>query len=304
MTAATSGELLLNWLSYMREGSWPGFLAALAALQAGTEPEAPARVRSRLSELGHVEFFVEGSRRWRTFAPVLGGLRDPSLAILAGGRTARLVDCLTQSTSEAGCSVEVQPSAGPDRVIVMGTPGAIGAAADSAGLPFVADFAGALAAAAEPVSSAVGRAAPSAAPVNWSVRSFDLDNARWVDGLIPDTAYEYRPRYGQPQHYLRGPRRTLLRLDKRDAVYGAAWLNRTALLSYNAVDETLSAPSTAPMPERLARAAAGCSGVPAEYRGDRLVYCHVSPTIAGALMVAAGQRPLEPHWLAQERSRS
>lgn len=300
----TTGELLLNWLSYTREGSWPGFVAALSALQTEPDGDTPARMRSRLSELAHVEFFVGGSRRWRTFSPLVGGLRDSSTAVLAGGRTRRLVEDLLRSADATGCCAEVRSAgSGPHRIALAGDAGLLGATAASLGVPFLPNLAGALAAAVTPVPSTLLAAPPAAAPLNWSVRSFDLDGLKWVDGVLPDTAYEYRSRYGQLLHYLRGPRHILRRLDRRNAVYGAAWLNKVQLLSYTESDEELSVPMAAPMPEPMARAAAASSGTPGEPRGGRLVYRCVPPTIAGVLFAEAGQRTPEPHWLTDERSR-
>jgi hypothetical protein len=58
----------------------------------------------------------------------------------------------------------------------------------------------------------------------------------------------------------------------------------------------------APLPEAMARAAAACSGAPAALEDNRLVYGGVPPAVAGVLMLAAGLRPPEPHWLPEERS--
>jgi hypothetical protein len=171
------------------------------------------------------------------------------------------------------------------------------------GVRYVVDLAGALAAEVEPVSSALGRAAPAAPPINWSVRSFDLVGLDWVDGLLPDTAYEYRSRYGQRKHLVRGSRRTLLQLDRRNAVYAAASLHRVPLLVYDERSRTLSVPRTAPMPEAMARTAAACAGAAATEHNGRLVYSGVPAGLARVLMVAAGQRAPEPRRLPGEGSR-
>jgi hypothetical protein len=302
----TKGELLLHWLTHVGEGSWATFRKALFAVGA-PEDEGPAalagRMRIQLSEMGHVEFFIGGGNRWRTFAPLLGGLGEPTRAILSGGRTPHLVDALARSSETAGCRIEASETPdGPDNIRVAGPPEAFGGAAAGVGLRYVPDLAGALCAALGPIPAVLGSAAPGAAPTNWSVRSFDLRTLRWVDGLLPDTAYEYRSRYGGLRHYVRGPRHALLLLDRRRAVYAAAYINRVALVSYDEGDRRLIVPKGAPLPEAMARAAAACAGAPAADADSHLVYGAVRPAIAGVLMAAAGQRPPEPRWLPEERS--
>lgn len=299
----TSGELVLRWMSCTGEGSWPGFLDALRVVDPDFGPTAPARLRSRISDLAHAEFFISGTRRWKVLPPMIGGLAETSSAVLVGARTGRLVDCLVRATHPSGCGIEIQTlPACPDRVLLTGPPETIEAAATNLGIPFVNDLAAALCAVAQPVRAAMLNAPGTAAPLNWRVSSFDVDSCKWVDGLLPNTAYEYRSRYGQMLHFLRGSRGMLLKLDKRCAVYGAASLHHRPLLHYDEAERTLRAPLSAPMPESIARAASGCSGLPAEVRADELVYQAVPPNIASILMVAAGQSPPPPHWLTTERN--
>jgi hypothetical protein len=297
------GELVLRWMSCIGEGSWAGFRDALSVVDPDSSPTAPVRMRSRISDLAYAEFFIGGTRRWKVLPPMIGGLADRSSAVLVGARTGRLVDCLMRATHRAGCGIEIRPlPACPDRVLLAGTAESIAAAAGELGIPFVPDLASALCAAVQPVKAAMLNAPRTAAPLNWRVSSFDFESRMWVDELLPNTAYEYRSRYGHRQHFLRGSRGMLLKLDKRYAVYGAASLRHRPLLRYDEMERTLSAPLTAPMPEAVARAAAGCSGMPAEVRASELVYQKVPPNIAGILMVAAGQSPPPPRWLTTERS--
>jgi hypothetical protein len=306
--AMTAGELLLYWLSHVGEGSWPTFRRALSALQEERGENAraePGWVRTRLSELAHAEFFIHGSNRWRTFAPLLGGLSDPSIAALAGGRTPLLLETLIRSAEKASCRVEIRQNLdGPDSVRVMGSPEAIGAAAREAGVRYVPHLASALCGLLEPITSVISRAAPAAPPINWTVRSYDFDALRWVDGLLHRTAYEYESRHGPLRHYVRGPAQELLMLDRRNAVYAAAYARRVSLLSYNESARELTVPRSAPLPDPLARVAVACSGDLAREQERQLVYAEVPPVIARTLMVAAGQRPPEPHWLPEERSRA
>ena len=84
--AVKPGELLLYWLSHVREGSWPAFRRALAAIQPEQDSVVTitaAQIMRRLSELAHADFFVDGSNRWQVYAPALGGLCEPSAAVLS-----------------------------------------------------------------------------------------------------------------------------------------------------------------------------------------------------------------------------
>lgn len=301
----TTGEVLLHWLSHVREGSWPQFRQAVAAVADRADDAVGAgeagRLRRHLSELGHAEFFVGGTNRWRTFAPVLGGLGQ-SAAILTGGRTPRLVDSMISSAEREGCHVDIrEDAAGPDRIRVLGPPMSISRISSEAGISHIPHLARALAAALEPIPSALQRATPAAAPINWSLRSFDLKIARWVDGFQPRTAYEYRSRYGARRYFVRGAHHTLRQLDRRRAVYAAAYLNRVALVCYDEAARKLLVPRSAPLPDAVARAAAACAASPAEEEDSVLVYRDVSPQVAGAAMVAVGQRPPEPLWLSREQ---
>jgi hypothetical protein len=257
----------------------------------------------RLSELAYADFFIDGSSRWRTFAPLLGGLTDSSTVTFVGGRTPILVETLLRSAERASCRVEVhQNPDGPDSIRVMGPPEEIGPVAREAGVRYVPHLAAALCGLLEPITSVISRAAPAAPPINWSVRSYDFDGLQWVDGLLHRTAYEYQSRHGPRRCYVRGPAHALLMLDRRNAVYAAAHARRVSLLSYNEPDRELTVPRSAPLPDSLARVAAACSGDPAREREGQLVYADVPAAIARTLMVAAGQRPPEPHWLTEERS--
>jgi hypothetical protein len=304
--AMTTGELLLYWLSHVGEGSWAAFRRALSALQVGRDENdaaTPGWVRTRLSVLGHADFFIGGGDRWRTFAPILGGLSDRSMATFVGGRTPLLVQALQGSAEKESCRIEVRQNPdGPDSIRVTGSSEAIGRTARQAGIRYVPYLASALCGLLEPITSVISRAAVGAPPINWSVRSYDFDGLQWVDGLLHRTAYEYRSRYGPRRWYVRGPAHTLLMLDRRNAVYAAAYSRRVPLLSYNEPGRELTVPRSAPLPDPLARVAAACSGDPARGRQGQLVYADVPPAIARTLMVAAGQRPSEPHWLTNERS--
>src|ERR1700685_4168160 len=85
-------DLLLYWMTHSAEGSWSGFRKAVSEIAPNSLPEDQAglarRLRVTLSDLGHVDFFMEGSQRWRVLPPMLAGLGiDDSAAVLCGSRT-------------------------------------------------------------------------------------------------------------------------------------------------------------------------------------------------------------------------
>jgi hypothetical protein len=290
-------------MTYVREGSWTSFRRALAAVEVDDETAvSTGRITTRLSEMAHARFFIDGGNRWHVFAPLLGGLSETSQAVLSGGRTPRLVDELTRSCKTEGCDLRIAESPdGPDSIHVTGRLENLARAARGAGIHYLPHFARTLCAQLRPIAGVLSSAAPGAPPTNWSVRSFDLQAFRWVDGLLPDAAYEYRSRHGGLRHFVRGPMHALLELDRRQSVYAAAYLNRVALVSYDQEQRTLSVPRGAPFPEAMARAAASCSGTPALEHDNRLVYRDVPSSVAGVLMAASGQRPPKPRWLSNER---
>ena len=57
----TKGELILQWLTQMRQGSWAAFVRALSVVDSGGDDiRATARRMSvRLSDLGHADFFID-----------------------------------------------------------------------------------------------------------------------------------------------------------------------------------------------------------------------------------------------------
>lgn len=300
----TTGDLLLQWLTYMREGSWASFRRALSAAGSNDDDDparAASRLRSYLSEMAHTQFFFDGGGRWRVFAPLVGGLHDKSEAVLCGGRTPSLIEQVARACEAAGCSVRtVNSPHAPGSIHLTGLPASISAAARSTGLPYVPSLAGALSAMLTPIHAVVRSVECCTPPINWSVRSFDLHALRWVDDLLPRTAYEYKSRHGSLRHYVYGGPRHLYPIGRRESVYAAAHMHQLPLVSYSEDTRMLFVPIGAPLPDGMARTAAACSGAPASVEDGRFVYRDVPTIVAGALLAAAGQRPPDPHWLPEE----
>jgi hypothetical protein len=301
-------EVLLHWLTHLGEGSWAAFRRTLLEL-GGPDLDVDAaswRARVRLSDLAHVDFFVGGERRWQALAPVLGGLPDdPAVAVLCGGRTPRLVEDLATASMRLGCGVTLLDVAdGPRQVRLEGGQEAIAAVGTAVGLSYVPNIAAALCWTLEPIQMMLQDAVAEAPPINWAVRSFDLDRLNWADQLLPRTAYEYSSRHGERRYYVRGPGRGLLRMNRRAAVYAAAMFNSVSLAHYDAAARCLSTPVNAPLPEAYSRIATLCSGKLSVVSEGRRIHQGVPPKTAAVLLVAAGQPHPEPYWFSAGKGRS
>jgi len=286
-------EVLLHWMTHVQEGSWATFRGAVAKL-VGTDADLDDISRTHrifLSDLGHADFFVEGSQRWHVRPPVLAGLVPPGgSAVLTGGRTPKLLADLAEAAAAHGCRVVIDGN--EDRlacVRVDGGSGGLTAAAAAGGIPYVESFASVLCGSINPIPHLVDGASVEEGPANWSIRSFDFDSFTWVEGLRSRSACEFRSRYGPTRYYLHTRRGRLLRLPKREAVYAAAMLRELALAAYDAATSTLSVPASAPFPELYARAACLCAGASSVFQHGRLCYRGVPRDVAAVLLVAAGQ---------------
>ncbi len=293
-----SWDVLLHWMTHLGEGSWNSFRGAVAKLSNADADidEICLRLRIALSDLGHADFFVEDSQRWRVLPPVLAGMPlARQAAVLTGGCTPQLRAAVLDAAAAHGCAThETNGESRPPLLRLDGAPWAVRAAAAAVAVPYVENFAASLCASLKPIALQVQSARVEEAPPNWVSYSFDLDSLTWVKGLRRRSACELRPRYGRSRFYFHTKGGHLLRLDrceggKRDVVYAAAMIREVRLAAYDAVAEVLSLPISAPLPEMYARAACLCAASLAEVREGRLVYRNVPQAIAAVLLVAAGQ---------------
>jgi hypothetical protein len=248
-------------------------------------------LRLHLSDMGHAEFFVGGSRRWRVLPPVLAGLAvKPDAAVLCGGRTPQLSSILTAHAKAAGCLVSLEDAAdGPTALRVTGEPAALASAATAAGIRFVGDYAAALCREVVPVYEMFERAQEESAPTNWSRKSFDFDSMSMVDGFRLNSACECSPRRGLPRWYVHTRRGRLRAMPKREAIYAAAMLQRVTLLRYDAESRRLLTPVKVPPPELFSRVACLCAGTRGRVEGGLIVFDQVPLQTAAVLCIAAGQ---------------
>jgi hypothetical protein len=289
-----NSDVILHWMTHLGEGSWETF-------KEGVERLAPedvdfddllVKLRFHLSDLGHVDFFTGGSRRWRVLPPILAGLAATTgAAILSGGRTRRLHQSLIAAARRAECSVLSESDhTEPAIVRVVGASSGLAQAAAEVGVPFLADYASALCAGLTPLYAALNHGGEEPPPTNWRVESFDFRSMSLVDGLFRNSACEYSPRQGLSRWYLHTRHGRLRAMPKREAIYVAAMLQRVALLRYDASTRRLFAYAEAPLPESYSRVACLCSGNRPRVSGGMVVFEEVPAATTAVLCVAAGQR--------------
>jgi hypothetical protein len=293
-------------MAHVGQGTWAAFKRAVASLSpedSGTRVEA-RRMRTRFSDLGFAEFFVEGTERWRAFQPILtASPHQPNEAFLAGVRTARLMDRLRDSAERLRCQLfELVVDGLFTTVKIHGSP--LANVARAAGVEFEPNVGRRLANALVPLNTTIRSAPRRIPPRTWSIKSFDFKASQWVEGLLPNTATEYTSPYQKRTYFVQTEGDNALELAKRDAIFAAASLQQVRLARYNAVQRELSTPAAAPLPEPYARAACVAAGRPSILRGDRIVYEHVPPELAAVLLVALGHLPPRFHFCAQDQRRS
>lgn len=296
-------DALLHWMSQIGEGSWAAFRRAVAEL-AGVDAdsgELSRALRVFLSDLGHADFFIDKSQMWRMLSPELAeSMLQAGTAFLTGARSPNLTQRLQDSAKRQGGRVEIaRTEQHPCRIFVVAAPDAMTSIAAEAGLPYTPHYSASRLDSLPLIRSILETAVEEPeAPINWTVSSFDLARLKWVEGLLPQSACEYRSHYEARRFFLHKRRGRLLHMSKREAVYAAAVIQSVKLATYDHGSCTLSTPIEAPLPEALSRTACLCAGEPARVEGRRFVYSGVPPFVAAALLVAAGQ----PHPFFQRES--
>ncbi|HUP60657.1 MAG TPA: hypothetical protein VNA69_09595 [Thermoanaerobaculia bacterium] len=289
-----NGDTILHWMTHLAEGSWQAFKDAVALMSNDTSAEA-TQIRYHLSGFGHVDFFVDGSRRWRVLPPMLAGLAHAESAVLIGGRTPALEEALASAADLFGCTTVIEPVDGrPSIIRVVGDRFQMRQIAGEVGIPFSADHAYALCSDLRPVPRNLDRLPLESPPTNWSVRSFDFKSMSMVDGLHRNSACEFAPRHGLPRWYLHTKQQRLAILSKREAIYAAAALRGIPLLTYDAGRERIVVPKVTLPPETMVRVACLCSGRRPRVERDRVVFDDVPQQIGSLLCVAAGQPLPQP----------
>jgi len=281
---------LLYWMSHLSEGTWRRFRGAAELMSADDDPAELARfLRICFSDLGCADFFVDESQRWRVRPPLLAGLGEKRQAVLCGARSPALIERVQDSAPKYGCRLEIQALQNlPSRALLEGTHEQLAATAQDVRLMYVPNFAASLCHRLVPVIESVAETSESA-PIRWSVRSFDLQKRKWIEGELPDTAREYTSKYGERRFYLCGQLGELHAAPKRSAIYAAAALRKARLTGYDLPTRTLTTAAAAPLPEAYARIACLCTGMPPQLKDNFWIYEGIAPALAAALLVLAGQ---------------
>lgn len=286
-------DLLLEWQTHLGSGAWGAFRAAVEDLAGDQDPlDEQSRVRTlriALSDLGHVDFFVDGSRRWRTLRPALVGLSQDREHLFVGGRTRSLLDRLHASAPPDITITTAEPIAGLTRVHVTGERDAVAELAEEMGIEYVADVAAVLAARLSPIEAVLEAAQPAQEPINWSVRSWSFRDEAWVNERLERTVREYRNRHGARRYLVHTGKTELREVEKRAAVYCAAFLRGVRIVTYWHDERRMRVRRWAPLPEMCARAACLAGGRLGEIREGEILFERVDPRVASMLLVGLGQ---------------
>ena len=286
-------DRLLFWMTHVGEASWTTFKNAVASSGDDEADGAEmARVlRNSFSDLGFADFFVAGSQRWRINPPLLAGLESSRAAVLVGARIPRLVETILTAAPEMDCTVTTVTSVpdAPSWVQVSGTQEALARLAAAASVRFAPRASRELVASFEPIQNVFARTSVEPFPTNWRVRSLDMETMRWVDRLLPNAACECYPRQGRSRWYVHTRHRRLHPMSKREAIFAAAMIRRMPLIQYDSERQRLACIPSAPLPEKLSRAASLCAGARGRFADGNIVFEGISPAVAALLCVAVGQ---------------
>ncbi len=291
-------ELLLEWMTHVGSGRWSAFRDAAAELSGAEDDELQRlcrNLRVTLSDLGHADFFVEGTSRWHVRRPALLGLVSREGAVLGGGRTRRLVGSLTEAASEAGIATTLADlGGGVSQVQVAAPPAQLADLARALGIEYVPAATNAITSRLTPVRRLLEHAPARSEPMNWAVRSWSFDAKEWVDGRLRKTAREYSSRHGARRYMVDVGHGELREIEKREAIYAAALLRSWRILDYDAAERRLRVPRSAPLPDLHARAACLAGGNLPEPSEGFLAFGEVPPDAASVLFVLLGQgHPLQ-----------
>jgi hypothetical protein len=286
-----NGDTILYWMTHLAEGSWQAFKDAVERLAPDDDSEKRVTsIRYHLSDLAHVDFFINGARRWSVRPPALAGLAGREGAVLVGGRTPELVASLTSAAERFDCDVDIERHGERPSVIrLTGNREHFSEIAAAAGIRFSENYAYVLCSVVRPVPQNIDRLVLERAPTNWIVRSFDFESMSMIDGLHRNSACEYRPRHGLPRWYVHTKRQRLTPLPKREAIYAAAAIRGVSLLTYESDNQRLVAKRATLPPEVMVRIACLCSGRSPRVQGDSVYFDGVPQSIGRLLCAAAGQ---------------
>jgi len=288
-----SWDLLLEWMTHSGSGTWSGFREAVAELHEPTEADVQVvakRLRIVLSDLGHVEFFINASKRWQVLRPAIVGLAHPHQYLFVGGRTRQLVTSLEHHCREQHLSFtcsRVDP--GLSRIALEGDREAVQRLATSLGIEFIPEASRFLISRVTPVRRALESAQSCVEPINWEVHSWSFEDEKWVTQQLRRTVRLYTNRHGVRRYILDRGNAGACELGKREALYAAALQKGVRLVKHSPESSTVTVPWWAPLPESYSRATCLAGGKVAVARGNDLVFESVPNDVASVLLVGLGQ---------------
>ncbi len=286
-------DLLLEWMTNLGSGAWEGFREAVVELGsdeiAHDELALLRTLRITLSDLGHADFFVSGSRRWHTLRPAVVGLAGPTEHLFVGARTRSLIEQLCTAVAPRAKVTLTEIIPGLSRVYIVGDPGVLAAAAKGIGVEYVPNVAAMLSTRLRSIRSLLEGAQLAEEPINWSVRSWSFQDEKWVNERLERTVREYSNRYGVRRYMVHAGRSGLREIEKRASLYCAAHMRGARIIHYSHEDGSLRVPRWAPLPGAYARAACLSSGWLGTVTGDSVVFEKVDPGVAASLLVGLGQ---------------
>ena len=292
-----NADRLLEWMTHVGSGPWDAFRDAVDEVDDIIDRDDPngwyRTLRIAMSDLGHADFFVGGSRRWQVRRPVLTGLaEDESAHLFTGGRTSELLEMLEQRVTGSGkgtVTIE-EDGPGPSRVRVKGAPEFLREVTEELRIQYLPKASMTLAGEATSMKDVLKGPCSDEEPINWAVTSWSFRETRWVPGRGDRTLREYSNRHGMRRYLLNVNRDGSLReIEKRTGMYCAALMRKERIVNYSQGERTLRVPVWAPLPAEYARAACLARGEPASREGGRIVFKGVDWDTAATLLASLGQ---------------
>ncbi|MFN7970779.1 MAG: hypothetical protein U0166_00255 [Acidobacteriota bacterium] len=284
-------DLLLEWMTHLGSGAWGAFRDAVAELADDSMDEQALlrMLRITFSDLGHVDFFVDGSRRWRVLRPAVVGLSQGPDHLLAGGRTRSMLERLSQALGPVARVTDTENIRGFSSIHVTGDADEVAAALEGTGIDYIALAGIKLAAGAASMRTVLDAGRPGHEPINWSVRSWSFEDRRWVSEPLERTVREYTPRHGDRRFMVHAGKLGLREIAKRESMYCAAILQGARFARFSCAERRLRIPRWAPLPEIYARAVCLSGGRLGALGGDDIIFGNVDPRVASTVLVGLGQ---------------
>lgn len=256
-------DLLLEYLSALRQGTWETFKAAARVVaerghRDGESQWAPSTtsISVNLSALGHIEFAFDDTLQWQAAPTTIIGSSSLGVGygILCGGRDSRVIESIQAAARVKGASVNFVPQRyAPSVVTIHGATNQVLAdIAMTAGVRFDVDLAGRILRCAPDLSSLRQSAPERSLPQGYEIKRFDTGRLEWVpvERVADDGSFAFA-RY-RPEHRIVQAGK-VIKVSRSVAVYHALALARRTVIEYSVSAQELTIPWQAYPPELYAR---------------------------------------------------